>query len=308
MMIVLNPNAGGGTAVAKWHSLVSSLPRVFENATLCALESPESCFSLVRNGANLGERHFVAAGGDGTVHLLLNAIMQLPSHVHREIVLGAVGLGSSNDFHKPFENGFIVDNRSLKLDFQRSARRDVGVAVVQAGDVRKTRYFLINASAGLTAEGNRLFNQPDRLLAWLKLHSPSGAILYAALHACVRSHNRLFTMRLPSHSPWNARVTNLGIVKNPHFSGSLHYGVPAAYDDGQLQLFVAMNLGILRRLLLLMQLSIGRFPDWPSTIRMSAERLALSSSTPFPLELDGEIIEAEQVEFSVLQNSIRVCP
>lgn len=46
----------------------------------------------------------IAVGGDGTVNLLAQALLE--SVEWREISLGALGTGSSNDFHKPRRKRF----------------------------------------------------------------------------------------------------------------------------------------------------------------------------------------------------------
>ena len=120
----------------------------------------------------------VAAGGDGTVNGVLNAI--LANDV--DVALGAIGLGSSNDFHKPFAADRSVAGVPVRLDPAQAVRADVGKATLTDPDgAMRTRYFVLNASLGVVAQGNAFFNAPDRTLRALKKTSVDLAIAYAAL-------------------------------------------------------------------------------------------------------------------------------
>lgn len=308
MILLLNPKAGGNTAAEKWRRFVAASPRLEEEVHVHFLQEKKDMPALVNEAASRGELHYVAAGGDGTVHDLLNALMQLPLALRKNAILGAIGLGSSNDFHKPFEKGRMVGGVPYQIAFDHASPRDIGVAIVRNDGVQNTIYFCINASIGITAQGNALFNRPDRPLAWLKSHSTRSAILYAALNAIITYPNTPMIVELPSgeHAPLS--LTNLGIVKNPNFSGSLRYDVPSRYDDGLFHVCVATSMGFLNRLHLLWSLTRGVFTGIPNTVSWTTPSLTVESPSPFAVELDGEIMSATKVEFSIIPSGLKVCP
>ncbi len=308
MIVLLNPKAGGNSAIEKWRRFVAGMPRLEDDVHVHFLQEKMDMSTLVNEAANRGELHFVAAGGDGTVHDLLNALMQLPLALRKKAILGAIGLGSSNDFHKPFEKGRRASSVPHQIDFDHASPRDIGVAVIQNDGVRDTIFFCINASIGITAHGNALFNRPDRLLAWLKSHSTRGAILYAALKAIITYPNTRMIVDLPSGEHAPLFLTNLGIVKNPNFSGSLRYDVPARYDDGLFRVCVATSMRFLERLHLLWSLSRGEFTGIPNTMFWTAPSLTVEAASPFAVELDGEIMSATKAEFSIIPSGLKVCP
>lgn len=305
MIVLLNPNAGGGTAAAKWRRFVAAMPPLGEPVDLQYVKHRQDFPALVAAAAGKGERHFVAAGGDGTVDDLLNALLGLPLALRRDAILGAVGLGSSNDFHKPVEKA--ANGVPFRMEFDQARPRDVGRALMRNSGKTDLRYFCINASVGITAYGNALFNQPDRILRWLKSHTNGSAITYAALKAIFKYENMPMSVELASGERTTVSLTNLGIVKNPHFSGSLRYDVPSKYNDGLFHLCAATGMGLLGRLHLLWSLSHGVFNGIPGTMCWTAPSLTMESSSPFAVELDGEIRSATRVEFSIIQNCLKVC-
>src|ERR1035437_1805055 len=137
--VILNPNAHGGRAVELWNRVARCVP-----GSVMADGAP----AAIAHAIALGERIFIAAGGDGTVNALLNAIVEAKGALPLDaFTLGAVGLGSSKDFPKPFarvENGI-----PLKVDDARTTPRDVGLIRSENG----ARYFLIGASFGAAAAG-----------------------------------------------------------------------------------------------------------------------------------------------------------
>jgi diacylglycerol kinase (ATP) len=307
MIILLNPGAAGGTALEKWRRFSSMMPPLREKIDVCFLGPNVDLDDLVQTAASQGESHFIAAGGDGTVHAVLNALMRLSGHLRDRTVLGAVGLGSSNDFHKPFSPDNALEGIPSLLDFLHPRPRDIGRVSFNRNETAYTRYFLINASIGITAEGNALFNTPDRILAFLKRKNTPLAILYAALRALSLHRNSQFTIDSPGLGPTVLNLTNLGICKNPHFSGSLRYDVPVHYQDGNFQIFTAEEMGLVERVGLLRSLSRGRFRGLRHTRSWQTRDMVVSAGAPFPLELDGEIYITDRAEFTVLKQSLRVC-
>src|ERR1035441_8384291 len=182
-LVILNPNAHGGRAVELWNRVVRYVP-----GAVMADGAP----AAIAHAIALGERTFIAAGGDGTVNALLNAMVEVKGTLPLDaFTLGAVGLGSSNDFHKPFarvENGI-----PLKVDDARTTLRDVGLVRSESG----ARHFLIGASFGAAATGNALFNAGTGLTGWLKPRWTGGAIACAAMRA-IAGHRNLHPAGLPS--------------------------------------------------------------------------------------------------------------
>ncbi len=307
MIILLNPLAGGGTALDTWRKISAILPPIREKIELHFLRAELDLDGIVRAAVSRGDYHFLAAGGDGTVNAAVNALMRLSGSLRERVVLGAIGLGSSNDFHKPADAAHFVEGVPVKMNYQNPDWRDVGSVRIEQSGHSSMHFFLINASAGITAEGNAFFNNPDLLLAWLKRHSTPMAIFYAALRALLMHENQTCTLGIRGQSPMSLNLTNLGIIKNPCFSGSLKYDVPADFADGNFHVFLAEDMGLIERVSLLRALSHGKFRNLAKTRSWHAPALTVASSKPFPLELDGEIHQADHAEFTILPKTLQVC-
>jgi len=302
MLVIINPQAGGGTAMRKWRSLGAGL------LSGAAVVQGENAGALIGEALGQGEETFIAAGGDGTVNYLVNALLpQMTEELRDRVCIGAVGLGSSNDFHKPFRAQEIVGGIPIKIDRERAYRRDVGLLAITHEGRRVNRHFLVNASIGATAESNAFFNNPDRLLALLKrVHAPA-AILYAALRGILSYENIPARISCLSAGEIRADIANLSILKSPHLSGSLTFEGEPAYGSGTLAVRLAHSMDKSELFGLLVALMRHRPLNASKTRSWTTREITITSARPFAVEFDGEILPASSVRVSVLPQHLWVC-
>ncbi|MBP1648964.1 MAG: diacylglycerol kinase [Bacteroidetes bacterium] len=306
MLVFLNPAAGGGRAMNRWERVAPRIAGTHE-MLVHVLENQADALQVLIDAVGRGERKIVAAGGDGTVNAVLTMLMheRMRDALDR-VTLGAIGLGSSNDFHKP--PGSTVEDCPCKLDFAQARLRDVGMLATGIDGTGVYRYFLSNASIGATADANREFNEPDRLLCELKHFSTPTAILYAALKTIARHRNIAAVVTSPETGTLHIRLSNLGVVKNNHFSGNLRYDSPARLDDGLLGVHLCHGMSSPELAQVLFALSTGRFNGMRKTRSWSSSSLSVLTTLPINVEFDGEIITTRSVRFTALHNAIKVCP
>jgi diacylglycerol kinase family enzyme len=309
MVIVLNPRSAQGKAQRRWQSIEPLLRKKFPGAEFFVMNGKTSLDAFLRRKINAGERAFVAAGGDGTVNALLQALLDRSAPAEaRNFKIGAIALGSSNDFHKPF----AARNGSLpvpcKIEFDSARLQDVGRLVFEDTDGRRQRrYWINNASVGITAQANAFFNAPDRVLHRLKKYRSNLAIVYAALHTIFTYRNLPMTVCFDGQESRSIQVTNLGLVKNPHFSGSFCYDSPYEKNSGFFFAHLCYEMSLFRTLNTLWHLSRREFSGLPNTASFRLKHLTVTAQTPFAVEYDGDTITTRRAEFSVLKEYIGVC-
>ncbi len=121
--IILNPNADLGRA---WRSAADLRPVVdeFGGTDWSGTVYPTHATELARQAALDGYELVIAAGGDGTVHEVINGLMQAPAE--RRPRLGVIPMGSGNDFAHSI--GMTIDPpRALRQIFTGTPQRiDIG--------------------------------------------------------------------------------------------------------------------------------------------------------------------------------------
>jgi diacylglycerol kinase family enzyme len=307
MLVIVNPTADGGRAAARWQRIRSRVKELVGPFDECVAPDRDTVRRCIAAALERGERRFVAAGGDGTVNLVMADLVELaPQAALHDVTFGAIGLGSSNDFHKP--RGAMIDGVPCRLDFAHPIRHDVGrTAYVDPAGRRGVRHWLINASVGTTAAGNWLYNRATGMVGALKRRSASLGMIGAALLALLRHRRVPVTLERQDGSHESLSLCNLGVVKNPHFTGILRYDSPYEPASGDFFVHLLVSASLWDTLVALARLARGRFAGRGTTHTWRARRLALESPVPFAVEGDGEIVLARRVEFSLEPGTLAVC-
>jgi diacylglycerol kinase (ATP) len=302
-LVVLNPAARHGTASARFEAVAPLLRRRFEIVVVAT--DPEGRWrgeleDAVRDGVPL----VLAAGGDGTVGAVASALLACPNACG--VALGAVGLGSSNDFHKPFAT--VAAGVPLRIDLAAARPRDVGRALFSRnGEPPVERAFLVSASLGVTARANALFNEKKGgPFSWLKRRFVDGAVFYAALATLVRHADVSGVIRLAGEEG-TFSISNLSILKTPYLSGCLRFDTPVAPDSGLLAVNLCHGMGRGALVATLLALARGRFRGRAQTRHWLTRRVEVELAQAAPLELDGELVTARRVAFAVLPRRILTC-
>ena len=198
MLIVVNESAHAGNAAGRWRKVATALEKRGVSFEVAPTRTEADAARVVADAPRRGHQVVVAAGGDGTVNGVLNAI--LANNV--DVALGAIGLGSSNDFHQPFVKEKRIAGVPARLDSVAAMRVDVGRATLtDPRGATRTRFFVLNASLGVVAQGNAFFNAPDRVLRALKKTSVDLAIGYAAVVSIKRFRPIALSLSLDDRPP-----------------------------------------------------------------------------------------------------------
>ncbi|MET8779214.1 diacylglycerol kinase family protein [Nocardia sp. NPDC004654] len=315
MLVILNPQSNAGTALRRWQPVERALRERHPGMTVELPADADQAVKLVLTHIETADgakpEAIVAAGGDGMVNLVLNAIMDpetdRPRRGAEELALGAIGLGSSNDFHKPVPPSALVDGVAVRVDAARAEAVDVGKATMLLPDgTRAVRYFLLNASMGLVAAGNDSFNNATGALAWLKSRNVEAAIVATALRN-IATHRPLRLEVRGTDWTHTAPITNIGVLKSVHFAGGMYYDTPVTRTDGRFDVNIWAAAGRLRVLGLIAGLYRGAFTGSPLAVCHRDTAVELRPERPVPLELDGEITVVESARLEVLPRALKVC-
>lgn len=313
MLFLINPRAAGGRAIGRWATVRRTICPSDVDRDEIILDGAAGLDAVVSAALLRGERNFVAVGGDGTVNALLNSLLgsrhRGGTGADRGVAMGAVGLGSSNDFHK--RAGIPPQAVPSRIDFSSTRAEDVGCidAAGIGGFVR--RYFIVNASAGVTAEGNLIFNGTAGAMPALRRLGAWAAIPAAALLAIGRHANVPAAISVDGGPERTVTLSNLALLRNTNISGRLRLdaierGGPET-GDGPMGLWIEENRSRRHLLGLFVRLLTGRFRPADGTTLGRCFSVRVRAAAPIPVEFDGEILFTGDATFSVVRHAIRVC-
>src|SRR5579864_2705009 len=98
---IVNPAAGGGRSAKLAGSAIARLREKGLHADVIASAGPGHAVELAREAYEQGYRRFIAVGGDGTAHEILNGVFT-GRDLKRRISLGLLPLGTGNSFLRDF--------------------------------------------------------------------------------------------------------------------------------------------------------------------------------------------------------------
>ncbi|MEQ1876741.1 MAG: diacylglycerol kinase family protein [Bdellovibrionia bacterium] len=311
--VVVNPWSRGGRGILDWLlSIEPALSEIFPQGFRSYIPMTAERADLarwLREELESGKRRFIACGGDGTLNLTLNELAAISRELGidtRELKLGAVGMGSSNDFHKSLNSKpkLIAGRFPARIDFEETRLNDLPFFEDASGPV----YFLINLSVGLTAYANHSFNNPGRILGFLKRTSTDLAIAGAALRTAVEYKNVPMKISWNGGAQFECDVVNLSFIKKNHFAGSFFYREAPAANDGKLGFYGYSNMGRLKTLGQMAHLTRGNFQPGPGRFKDFISEAELEADSNFLLEADGEVHSVSRAKIGVVPESIGLCP
>lgn len=290
MVIFLNRNAAGGRALSRWQKIQQQL-----RGEYIATSQPDEIIKLYRQG----KRDFIAAGGDGTVNLLATILINnLTARELQEVTLGAIGIGSSNDYHKAQNTPKYIAGFPCRIDPFHTHLRDVLVIKTESS----THYALLNIGMGFSAQANYTFNKKEGVIAKIKKYTTSLAICISILKTILTYIPQRYIIT-HNNQRFDAKLHNLNILKSPHIATGICYPFPFIPNSGNAALYMIQNCSIWSFLKTFTQLVCNKFSDellLLSTFRATAQK-------PFPIEFDGEVRLTKTVSISIKKSLLRCC-
>lgn len=237
--------------------------------------------ALAREGSREGFNAIISAGGDGTTHQVINGVLnsglaQLPS-------VGLIPLGSGNDLARAFG---IKANVPQLVSILNSDPKliDVGLAITNdASGSQQKRYFINECSLGMGPEVVRRVNQSAR----------SAAARWMYLKAIVATFLQLKAEKIEVKSEgfsWSGLSRVLAIANGNCFGHGIYIAPNASPADGQLNVFLAANPGMLKFLRLLQELKRPVESEADCLQYFTTRMVEVISSTALPVEADGELL------------------
>ena len=210
-------------------------------------------------------------------------------------------------FISQFKEDNLINDIPVKVDFNSCEQRDVGVIKYKLGSEFLHKYFLLNASIGVTAEANNLFNKPDRVLKFFKKHFTGLAILYSAIKTIFSYKNFETKIIFDSYEAYSFNISNLSIIKSPNISGDLSYPSDADYQNGLYDIYLTHSMNKLDLITLLKSLANKDFPKNDKTKYCKTSKIKVTAEKNFLIEFDGETISTNYAEFSILNKYLNIC-
>jgi len=291
---IINPAAGGGRSAKLAGSAMARLREKGLHADVIASTGPGHAVELAREAYEQGYRRFIAVGGDGTAHEILNGVFT-GRDVTRRISLGLLPLGTGNSFLRDFTKD-AVESSMEALIAGRSRPIDLIRLTHSAGELYSFNLLSLGFTADVAALTNRAFKPLGHL----------GYLLGVFLRV-VRLRRGIFALRCDDDAAWDERRCLFLTFSNSKFTGGTMLIAPHADPSDGLIEFVRWGpigrLGLLRTL---PKLYDGTHIQHPLASRRAVRHVEFKSNAPIDVMIDGEVATLELHTLSILPSAVDV--
>jgi YegS/Rv2252/BmrU family lipid kinase len=289
VILVTSPHAGGKDKLARARQAMARQDlRVVAELTVDDLHRLPD---LLR-GQGSRPPIVVAAGGDGTVGAVANAIIDSTA------ALGVLPLGTSNDFARSVSIPLRVENAARLLSRGRVSRVDAGKLT---GDGQPSRHFVHAAAAGINVQFARFATRAD-------LRERLGRLTYAAAAAMALRERPVFNCEVEAEGR-TERMTlvHLSVINAPIFGGFLDLKLPGVEpDDRKLNVIMIERLPLRRLLRSALYPTLGVHRKIHGFHTLQVSRLRVQPQRKMDVTLDGEIAGKIPGTFEVVPAGLRV--
>jgi diacylglycerol kinase (ATP) len=297
LVLIANPRSGNGQVGRELPEVERQLRALKLDYRIVETERRGHAIDLAREALDRGERFLVAVGGDGTVHEVVNGMIEEGRPLADDAVLGVVAAGSGCDFVRTF---------GLPGDAVRAVRHLAGeniyeLDVIQAeyadGGRRVTRYVPNIAEVGLGASVVMRAERLPRGLGrsryffgfWLSVGK------YRPTEVIVRADRKEFS----------GRANNVVIANCQFFGGGMKISPRSYPGDGLLDVQITTGPKS-EAFTLLPKVYRGEHVPHPHIKEMRGREIQVDGERPLPIEGDGEVLGTTPATFTVLPQVLRL--
>jgi YegS/Rv2252/BmrU family lipid kinase len=244
----------------------------------------------------------VVIGGDGTLHDVVQGIMQAPCDARP--VLAQVAVGTGNDFARTL--GLPADPLATLDMFASAKRLRIDIGSCTSVDDGARCYFLETMSFGVDAA---VALKIAELKTRTRMH---GTALYArAALSAIMTELKPFHAAWTAHSPegeldGSSTLLICAIQNGPSYGGGFQVAPEARITDGMLDICMVKRVSTLKALYYLLRIKAGTHEKLPACSCHKVQGLEITLDRRLPLQCDGEQQQGTHFVIEVLPAALEV--
>jgi len=277
-LAIVNPAAGGGRSAKLAGPALARLRASGLEVDAVSTNAPHDAVRLAGEGYAQGYRKFLAVGGDGTGHEILNGIFGSGRPAER-VAMGFLPLGTGNSFLRDYTREgakasllALVERRSRSIDLMRLAHA--------GGQI----YSFNLVSVGFTANVGALTNRHFKPFGHL-------GYLLGVFVRLAQLRPLVFAVRCDEDTQWDRRPCLFLTFNNSAYTGGTMWIAPDAdASDGLIEFVHWGPIGRLAALRMLPTIYDGRHMQHVQASRRAVRHVEFNMPEPVDVMVDGEVL------------------
>lgn len=250
---------------------------------------------LAKQATENGCDYMIAVGGDGTLHEVINGVLQSNIPANEYPAIGLLPHGSANDFARTARISNSIEELIELIQSNTTQKIDLGKIIIQ--QTQETRYFINIAGVGLGPEVVQNLEQSSSVLGpgfnFFK-HIIKGFLSYVKKEVSCTS----------STWQWKGKLLQMAVANGRYYGNAICTAPDAKLTDGQFQVVIFGDLSIWDYLKNLGNLKKGVKINLPQVSYHDANEVLLESNDSCGIEADGEYVGLAPATISVLPKAI----
>jgi YegS/Rv2252/BmrU family lipid kinase len=295
LVVIANPQSGRGRVGRELPELERQLIARRLGYRIAETEGPGHASEIARDALRAGERFVVAVGGDGTVHEVVNGMIENDRPVAEGAVLGVVAAGSGCDFVRTFGLPQDVPKAVRHLEGDRLYPIDVARVDYTEDGRTVTRYVPNIAEAGL---GGAVVARAERLPRWL-----GRSRYFWGFWLSVRKYKACHITLQADRKTFEGRANNVVVANCQFYGGGMKISPRSYPGDGVLDIQISVGPKS-QAFTMIPKIYRGEHVPHPDIKELRGQTITLESERPMPIEADGEVLGTTPATFTVLPEVI----
>jgi diacylglycerol kinase family enzyme len=293
-LAIVNPAAGGGRAAKLAGAELARLKEKGLRVDAIASMAPGHATQLAREAYEQGYRRFLAAGGDGTAHEIINGVFGREGHLER-IQLAFLPMGTGNSFLRDFtDRGAEASTEALLIG--RTRRVDLIRMRHSAGAIYSFNLLSVGFTADVAVLTNRVF----------KPFGHFGYLLGVFLRVAQLKRRR-FKLRCDHDAAWDERRCLFLTFNNSKYTGGTMLIAPDAdATDGYIEFVRWGPIGRFGLLAMLPRLYDGTHTKHPLAETRRVKHVEFALDGPVDVMVDGEVVTVHAQALDMLPGAMDV--
>jgi YegS/Rv2252/BmrU family lipid kinase len=250
---------------------------------------------LAKQATENGCDYMIAVGGDGTLHEVINGVLQSNIPANEYPAIGLLPHGSANDFARTARVSNSIEELNKLIQSNTTQKIDLGKIILQ--QTQETRYFINIAGVGFGPEVAQNLEQSSSVLGpgfnYFK-HIIKGFLSYVKKEVSCTS----------STWHWKGKLLQMAVANGRYYGNAICTAPDAKLTDGQFQVVIFGDLSIWDYLKNLGNLKKGVKINLPQVSYHDANEVLLESNDSCGIEADGEYVGLAPATISVLPKAI----
>lgn len=285
-ILILNPSASRGAAIFQKDKIESALKENKIKSDLYITNSSEDLEKATENFVKEGYVNFIAAGGDGTLHYMIQKLANTDRN------LGIIPTGSGNDMIKTFDIKPDIDE-SIKIIKNNNIKR------IDLGLFNKKIYYIGIAGSGFDSEVTRFANETRLPIRGEAKYN------FSVYKTLMTFKPKIFEIRYDGIS--DSLNTMMIVVSNlKYYGGGMKIAPHADPFDAKFDVCIIGAMPLIKFIKSFPSVYAGTHLSIPYVKYFKAEKVEIDCEKKFDVYGDGEYMGKLPAEFEVSPKSLNI--